>query len=146
MTVETRKILDPDIKVIATCVRVPVFIGHAEAVHVEFELPVTASEARAVLRDAPGVTVVDTREDGGYITPLESQGEDATFVSRIRKDPTVEHGLAFWCRLRQSAQGRGAERGADRRDVGGSGTAGPQGRLSRACRRPRRVDRARGRD
>jgi aspartate-semialdehyde dehydrogenase len=97
MSVETRKILDPDIKVIATCVRVPVFIGHAEAVNVEFENPVTVAEARAVLRDAPGVTVMDTREDGGYITPLECQGEDDTYVSRIRKDPTVEHGLAFWC-------------------------------------------------
>ncbi len=97
MTVETRKILDPEIKVIATCVRVPVFIGHAEAVHVEFAQPVTAGEARAVLRGAPGVTVLDEREDGGYVTPLEAQGEDATFVSRIRRDPTVEHGLAFWC-------------------------------------------------
>ena len=97
MAVETRKILDPDIKVIATCVRVPVFIGHAEAVHVEFDKPVSVAEARAVLRGAPGVTVVDEREDGGYVTPLEAQGEDATFVSRIRKDPTVEHGLAFWC-------------------------------------------------
>ena len=97
MAVETRKILDPEIKVIATCVRVPVFIGHAEAVHVEFARPVSVGEARAVLRDAPGVTVLDEREDGGYVTPLESQGEDATFVSRIRKDPTVEHGLAFWC-------------------------------------------------
>ena len=97
MVVETKKILDPNIAVIATCVRVPVFIGHSEAVVVEFEKPVTAGEARAVLRDAPGVVVVDTREDGGYITPLESQGEDATYVSRIRKDPTVEHGLAFWC-------------------------------------------------
>ena len=97
MTAETRKILDPDIKVIATCVRVPVFIGHAEAVNVEFETPVTVEGARAALRAAPGVVVMDTREDGGYITPLECQGEDATFVSRIRKDPTVEHGLAFWC-------------------------------------------------
>jgi aspartate-semialdehyde dehydrogenase len=97
MAVETRKILDPDIKVIATCVRVPVFIGHAEAVHVEFERPVSVVEARAALREAPGVTVLDEREDGGYVTPLEAQGEDATFVSRIRKDPTVEHGLAFWC-------------------------------------------------
>jgi aspartate-semialdehyde dehydrogenase len=78
-------------------VRVPVFIGHAEAVHVEFEQPVTVAEARAVLRAAPGVQVMDEREDGGYMTPLESQGEDATYVSRIRKDPTVEHGLAFWC-------------------------------------------------
>jgi aspartate-semialdehyde dehydrogenase len=97
MAVETKKILDPDIRVIATCVRVPVFIGHAEAVHVEFEQPVTVAEARAVLRAAPGVQVMDEREDGGYMTPLESQGEDATYISRIRKDPTVEHGLAFWC-------------------------------------------------
>jgi aspartate-semialdehyde dehydrogenase len=97
MVVETKKILDPDIAVIATCVRVPVFIGHSEAVFVEFEKPVTAGEARAILRDAPGVVVVDTREDGGYITAVECQGEDATYVSRIRKDPTVEHGLVFWC-------------------------------------------------
>jgi len=97
MVVETKKILDPDIAVFATCVRVPVFIGHSEAITVEFELPVSASEAREVLRNAPGVTVVDTREDGGYITAIESQGEDATFVSRIRKDPTVPNGLGFWC-------------------------------------------------
>ncbi len=97
MAVETKKILDPNIAVIATCVRVPVFIGHAEAVHVEFERPITVNEARAALRHAPGVIVHDTREDGGYITPAESQGEDAVYVSRIRKDPTVEHGLAFWC-------------------------------------------------
>jgi aspartate-semialdehyde dehydrogenase len=96
MAVETKKILDPNIAVIATCVRVPVFIGHAEAVHVEFELLVTAGQARAALRDAPGVTVHDQRLDGGYITPAEAQGEDAVFVSRIRKDPTVEHGLAMW--------------------------------------------------
>jgi len=97
MAVETKKILDPDIAVIATCVRVPVFIGHAEAVHVEFERPVTVNEARAALRHAPGVIVHDTREDGGYITPAESQGEDAVYVSRIRKDSTVPNGLAFWC-------------------------------------------------
>jgi len=97
MAVETRKILDPDIKVFATCVRVPVFIGHGEAVSVEFERPVTSGEARAALRAAPGITVVDTREDGGYITPAESQGEDAVYVSRIRKDPTVANGLGFWC-------------------------------------------------
>ncbi len=97
MAVETKKILDPDIRLVATCVRVPVFIGHAEAVNVEFERPVTVAEARAVLRDAPGVQVFDQREDGGYITPLECQGEDATYVSRLRKDPTVENGLAFWC-------------------------------------------------
>jgi aspartate-semialdehyde dehydrogenase len=97
MAVETRKILSPDIKVVATCVRVPVFIGHAEAIAVEFESPVTASEARTVLRGAPGVAVIDQREDGGYITPAESVGEDAVFVSRIRRDPTVENGIAFWC-------------------------------------------------
>ncbi len=97
MAVETRKILDPNIAVIATCVRVPVFIGHAEAVHVEFAKPVSVNEARAALRGAPGVIVHDTREDGGYITPAEAQGEDAVYVSRIRKDPTVAHGLAFWC-------------------------------------------------
>jgi len=97
MVVETKKILDPAIAVHATCVRVPVFIGHGEAVNVELEQPVTAGEARALLREAPGVEVVDVREDGGYVTPLESAGEDAVFVSRIRKDPTVENGLAFWC-------------------------------------------------
>src|SRR6201989_3000927 len=97
MTMETRKILDPDIKVIATCVRVPVFIGHAEAVHVEFEEKVTVAEARTVLRAAPGGRVMDTREDGGYMTQLECQGEDDTYVSRLRVDPTVENGLAFWC-------------------------------------------------
>jgi aspartate-semialdehyde dehydrogenase len=97
MAVETRKILDPDIVVHATCVRVPVFIGHGEAVNVEFERPVTANEARAALREAPGVAVVDHREDGGYITPLECVGEDVVYVSRIRKDPTSEHGLSFWC-------------------------------------------------
>jgi aspartate-semialdehyde dehydrogenase len=97
MVVETHKILDPAIKVHATCVRVPVFIGHAEAVNVEFEHPVTAGEARAALREAPGVEVVDVREDGGYITPIESAGDDAVYVSRIRKDPTVANGLSFWC-------------------------------------------------
>jgi aspartate-semialdehyde dehydrogenase len=97
MAVETRKILDPDIKVFATCVRVPVFIGHAEAVTVEFERPVNVSEARAALRDAPGVEVIDHREDGGYITPADCVGEDAVFVSRIRRDPTVDNGLSFWC-------------------------------------------------
>jgi len=96
MVVETKKILDPAIAVIATCVRVPVFIGHSEAVFVEFEQAVTAAEARAVLRAAPGVSVQDQRIDGGYITPIEVQGEDAVFVSRIRKDPTVPHGLAMW--------------------------------------------------
>ena len=97
MAVETRKILDPDIAVHATCVRVPVFIGHAEAVTVEFEQPVTPSEARAVLRDAPGVQVLDTRDDGGYVTQLDCVGEDAVYVSRLRRDPTVANGLSFWC-------------------------------------------------
>jgi aspartate-semialdehyde dehydrogenase len=97
MTVETKKILDPSIAVIATCVRVPVFIGHALALHVEFENPLTAGEARAALRDAPGVTVMDVREDGGYATPAEIAGEDDVFVSRIRRDPTVPNGIAFWC-------------------------------------------------
>jgi aspartate-semialdehyde dehydrogenase len=97
MAQETRKILDPAIRVFATCVRVPVFIGHAEAVCVEFENAVAPGEARAALRAAPGVVVVDHREDGGYITPVECVGEDAVYVSRIRRDPTVEHGIAFWC-------------------------------------------------
>ena len=97
MVVETKKILDANIAVIATCVRVPVFIGHSEAVHVEFELPVSVNEARAALRAAPGVVVQDQRVDGGYMTPAEAQGEDAVYVSRIRKDSTVPHGLAFWC-------------------------------------------------
>jgi len=96
MVVETQKILDPDIQVTATCVRVPVFVGHSEAVNIEFEKPVTAEKARAALRAAPGVLVVDKREDGGYVTPIECAGEDATFVSRIRKDPTVENGLNLW--------------------------------------------------
>ncbi|HEY1931427.1 MAG TPA: aspartate-semialdehyde dehydrogenase [Acetobacteraceae bacterium] len=97
MVVETKKILGADIAVHATCVRVPVFIGHGEAVNVEFAEPVTAGEARAALREFPGIEVVDVREDGGYVTPLECAGEDAVYVSRIRKDPTVEHGLSFWC-------------------------------------------------
>ena len=96
MMVEVQKILDPDIQVNATCVRVPVFIGHSEAVNVEFEKPITAQRARAILREAPGVLVIDKHEDGGYITPIECAGEDATYVSRIRKDPTVEHGLCMW--------------------------------------------------
>ncbi|MEM8811906.1 MAG: aspartate-semialdehyde dehydrogenase [Pseudomonadota bacterium] len=96
MNVETRKILDPKIKVVATCVRVPVFVSHSEAVHLEFEEPITADEARDLLREAPGCLVVDKREDGGYVTPYEAAGDDATFISRIREDPTVENGLALW--------------------------------------------------
>src|ERR1043166_4737739 len=96
MAVETRKILDPDIAVNATCVRVPVFIGHAEAVTVEFERPLTEDRARTALRNAPGITVVDHRADEGYVTPAEAAGEDAVYVSRIRRDPTVPHGLNLW--------------------------------------------------
>jgi aspartate-semialdehyde dehydrogenase len=96
MMVETQKILDPDIQVTATCVRVPVFIGHSEAVTLEFDKPITAEKARAVLRAAPGVLLIDKREDGGYATPIECAGEDATYVSRVRKDPTVENGLSLW--------------------------------------------------
>jgi aspartate-semialdehyde dehydrogenase len=96
MMVETQKILDPDIRVSATCVRVPVFVAHSEVVNVEFEKPITAERARSLLREAPGVLVVDKREDGGYVTPIEAAGEDATYVSRIRKDPTVDNGLCMW--------------------------------------------------
>jgi aspartate-semialdehyde dehydrogenase len=96
MAVETRKILDPDIAVVATCVRVPVFIGHAEAVNVEFTRRITVEEARKALRDFPGISVVDHRADEGYATPAEIAGEDLVYVSRIRKDPTVTHGLSFW--------------------------------------------------
>jgi aspartate-semialdehyde dehydrogenase len=96
MAVETRKILDPDIAVTATCARVPVFIGHAEAVTVEFERPLSEDRARTALRDAPGVVVLDHRADEGYVTPAEAAGEDAVYVSRIRRDPTVPHGLNLW--------------------------------------------------
>jgi aspartate-semialdehyde dehydrogenase len=96
MVVETKKILDPAIKVHATCVRVPVFIGHAEAVNLEFDSPISEDEAREALAAAPGVVVVDRRADEGYVTPLESVGEDAVYVSRIRSDPTIENGLSLW--------------------------------------------------
>lgn len=96
MVAETKKILDPKIKVTATCVRVPVFIGHSESINVEFADPISADEAREILRNAPGCLVVDTNEDGGYITPLDCAGEDATYISRIREDITVENGLALW--------------------------------------------------
>jgi aspartate-semialdehyde dehydrogenase len=97
MAVETRKILDPNIAVVATCVRVPVFISHAEAVNVELERPLSDSEARDALKKAPGIRVIDHRADEGYVTPVETAGEDAVFVSRIRRDPTVANGLSFWC-------------------------------------------------
>jgi aspartate-semialdehyde dehydrogenase len=96
MMVETKKILDPAIKLTATCVRVPVFVGHSESINLEFENPITAEEAQEILREAPGVMLVDRREDEGYITPVEAAGEFATYVSRVRVDPTVEHGLALW--------------------------------------------------
>ncbi|WP_455476515.1 aspartate-semialdehyde dehydrogenase [Bartonella sp. B17] len=96
MVVETKKILDPKIKLTATAVRVPVFIGHAEAVNVELEKPLSANEAQNLLRDAPGCQLIDKHEDGGYITPYECTGEDDTFISRVREDITVENGLAFW--------------------------------------------------
>ena len=96
MVAETKKILDPKIKLTATCVRVPVFVGHSEAVTIEFEKPISANEARDILREAPGLLVVDKREDGGYVTPVECVGDFATFVSRIREDPTVENGLNLW--------------------------------------------------
>ena len=96
LVVETKKILDPAIKVSATCVRVPVFVGHSEAVNIEFENEISAAEAQSILREAPGVMLVDKREDGGYVTPVECVGDYATFVSRVREDPTVDNGLSLW--------------------------------------------------
>ena len=97
MTAETRKILDPNINVVAHCVRVPVFIGHAEAVFIETNKPVDEQAARDVLSSFPGVIIVDHREDGGYVTPEECAGEDGVYISRLRRDPTVKNGLVFWC-------------------------------------------------
>jgi len=97
MVVETKKILDPSIKVTATCVRVPVFVGHSESINIEFERELSAEDAQAILREAPGVMLVDKREDGGYVTPVEVVGEYATYVSRVREDPTIENGLNLWC-------------------------------------------------
>ena len=96
MLAETKKMLDPKIKLTATCVRVPVFVSHCEAVNIEFEREIEPEEAREILRDAPGISVVDKREPGGYVTPIEAAGEYDTFVSRIRSDPTVDNGLAMW--------------------------------------------------
>jgi len=96
MVVETKKILDPHIKVSATCVRVPTFIGHAEAVNVEFEEELSAERAREILSEAPGIGVLDRREDGGYVTPVDIAGEDLVYVSRLRDDPTVDFGLNLW--------------------------------------------------
>ena len=97
MVAETKKILDPRIKVTATCVRVPVFVGHSEAINIEFEEFLDEDEARDILREAPGVLVVDKREPGGYVTPIECVGDYATFVSRIRQDSTIENGINLWC-------------------------------------------------
>jgi aspartate-semialdehyde dehydrogenase len=97
MVVETKKILDPKINVTATCVRVPVFVGHSESINIEFENELGAEDAQRILREAPGVMLVDKREDGGYVTPVESVGEYATYISRVRDDPTVENGLNLWC-------------------------------------------------
>jgi len=97
MVVETKKIIDPKIKVTATCVRVPVFVGHSEAINLEFENEISAEQAQDILREAPGVMLVDKREDGGYVTPVECVGDGATFVSRVREDSTVENGLSLWC-------------------------------------------------
>jgi aspartate-semialdehyde dehydrogenase len=96
MVVETKKILDPAIKVTATCVRVPVFVGHSEAVNIEFEEEISAKDAQRILREAPGVMLVDKRENGGYVTPVECVGDYATFISRVREDPTVDNGLSLW--------------------------------------------------
>ncbi len=97
MIAETKKILDPKIKISATCVRVPVFVGHSEALNIEFENEISAEEAQNILREAPGVMLIDKRENGGYITPIECVGDDATYVSRVREDPTVDSGLSLWC-------------------------------------------------
>ena len=97
MVVETKKILDPKIKVTATCVRVPVFVGHSEALNIEFENEISAEDAKRILREAPGIMLIDKREDEGYVTPVESAGDSATYVSRVRDDPTVDNGITLWC-------------------------------------------------
>jgi aspartate-semialdehyde dehydrogenase len=97
MVVETKKILDPKIKLVATCVRVPVFVGHSEAVNIEFENELSAEDAQKILREAPGIMLVDKREDGGYVTPVECVGDGATYISRVRDDSTVENGISLWC-------------------------------------------------
>jgi aspartate-semialdehyde dehydrogenase len=97
MVVETKKIMGAKIKVSATCVRVPVFVGHSEAINIEFENEISATQAQNILREAPGVMLIDKREDGGYITPVECVGDGATYVSRVREDPTVDNGLSIWC-------------------------------------------------
>ena len=97
MVAETKKILDPKIKLNATCVRVPVFVGHSESVNIEFENELSAEQAQEILREAPGIMLIDKREDEGYVTPVESAGDSATYISRVRDDPTVDNGIALWC-------------------------------------------------
>jgi len=97
MVAETKKIVDKAIKVTATCVRVPVFVGHAESVNIEFEDHLDEDEARDILRESPGIMVIDKREDGGYVTPIECVGDYATFISRIRQDSTIDNGINLWC-------------------------------------------------
>ncbi|MDA7459383.1 aspartate-semialdehyde dehydrogenase, partial [Planktomarina temperata] len=97
MVAETKKILDPAIKVTATCVRVPVFVGHSESINIEFEDFLDEDEARDILRESPGIMVIDKREDGGYVSPVECVGDYATFISRIRQDVTVDNGINLWC-------------------------------------------------
>ena len=117
MVVETKKILDPKIKVHATCVRVPVFVGHAESVNLEFTQEISEDEAREALRAAPGITVLDDRGDGGYVTPKESAGEDDVYVSRIRQDPTIDNGISMWVVSGQPAQRCRTEHGTNRRNA-----------------------------
>ncbi len=97
MVVETKKIMDPKIRITATCVRVPVFVGHSESINIEFENELSAKDARKILREAPGIMLVDKREDGGYVTPIECVGDSATYISRVRDDPTIENGINLWC-------------------------------------------------
>lgn len=97
MVAETKKIMDPKVKVTATCVRVPVFVGHSESINIEFEKELSAEQAQDILREAPGVMLVDKREDGGYVTPVECVGDYATFISRVRDDSTVDNGINLWC-------------------------------------------------
>src|SRR3546814_14502476 len=110
MGVEPKKILDPASKRTATSVRVPVFIGHSEAVNIEFENEISAKKAQSILREAPGIMLVDKREDGGYVTPVECVGDSATYISRVREDSTVENGLTLWCVSANLRKGRSEER------------------------------------
>src|SRR3546814_16156992 len=110
MVVETKKILDPKIKVTATCVRVPVFVGHSEAINIELEEELSAEDAQRILREAPRVVLQDTREDGGYITPVDCVGDFATFVSRVREDPKIENGLTTCCESDRAKARRGGNK------------------------------------